>query len=74
MGKAETNVDENRNMEKCNIQVASIHQIEEGNEKELCAWNLEQIKEESTHDCGTEMGKRKLRRKLQKGLRQKLKR
>ena len=31
-------------MEKCNLQVASIHQIEEGNEKELCAQNLEQIK------------------------------
>ena len=56
MGKAEKNVDKDRNMEKCNLQVASIHQIEEGNEKELCARNLEQIKEECTHDSGTDMG------------------
>ena len=57
MGKAEMSVDGDSNMEKCNLQVASIHQIEEGNEKELCQCNLEQIKEESTHDGGTEMGK-----------------
>ena len=57
MGKAETSVDGDSNMEKCNLQVASIHQIEEGNEKGLCQRNLEQMKEESTHDSGTEMGK-----------------
>ena len=57
MGKAETSVDGDSNMEKCNLQVASIHQIEEGNEKGLCQCNLEQMKEESTHDSGTEMGK-----------------
>ena len=42
-------------VEECNLQVASTHQIEEGNEKELCQRNLEQIKEESTHDDGTEV-------------------
>ena len=57
MGKAEMSVGGDSNMEKCNLQVASIHQIEEGNKKELCQHNLEKIKEESTHDGGTEMGK-----------------
>ena len=56
ISKAEMSVDGDSNMEKCNLQVASIHQIEEGNEKELCQHNLEKMKEESTHDSGTEMG------------------
>ena len=33
MGKAEMSVDRDSNMEKCNLQVASIHQIEEGKRK-----------------------------------------
>ena len=53
MGTAETNIVRDSNVEQCNLQVASTHQIEEGNEKELCQHNLEQIKEESTHDDGT---------------------
>ena len=55
MGTAERSVVRDSNVEECNLQVASTHQIEEGNEKELCQRNLEQIKEESTHDDGTEV-------------------
>ena len=55
MDMAERSVVRDNNVEECNLQVASTHQIEEGNEKELCQRNLEQIKEESTHDNGTEV-------------------
>ena len=55
MGTAERSVVGDSNVEECNLQVAPTHQIEEGNEKELCQRNLEQIKEESTHDDGTEV-------------------
>ena len=55
MDMAERSVVRDINVEECNLQVASTHQIEEGNEKELCQHNLEQIKEESTHDDGTEV-------------------
>ena len=55
MDMAERSVVRDRNVEECNLQVASTLQIEEGNEKELCQCNLEQIKEESTHDDGTEV-------------------
>ena len=55
MGTAERSVVGDSNVEEYNLQVASTHQIEEGNEKELCQCNLEQIKEESTHDDGTEV-------------------
>ena len=55
MDTAERSVVGDSNVEECNLQVASTHQIEEGNEKELCQRNLEQIKEESTHDDGTEV-------------------
>ena len=52
---AERSIVGDSNVEECNLQVASTHQIEEGNKKELCQCNLEQIKEESTHDDGTEV-------------------
>ena len=55
MGTAERSIVGDSNVEECNLQVASTHQIEEGNKKELCQCNLEQIKEESTHDDGTEV-------------------
>ena len=55
MDMAERSVVGDSNVEECNLQVASTLQIEEGNEKELCQRNLEQIKEESTHDDGTEV-------------------
>ena len=55
MGTAERSIVRDSNVEECNLQVASTHQIEEGNEKELCQHNLEQIKEESTHDNSTEV-------------------
>ena len=55
MGTAERSIVGDSNVEECNLQVASTHQIEEGNEKELCQHNLEQSKEESTHDNGTEV-------------------
>ena len=55
MDMAERSVVGDSNVEECNLQVASTLQIEEGNEKELCQCNLEQIKEESTHDDGTEV-------------------
>ena len=55
MDMAERSIVGDSNVEECNLQVASTHQIEEGNEKELCQHNLEQIKEESTHDDGTEV-------------------
>ena len=63
MGKAEMSVDGDSNMEKCNLQVATVNQMEEV-----------QIKKECTHNDRTELVKRKLRQKLQKGLWQKLKR
>ena len=55
MGMVERSIVGDSNVEECNLQVASTHQIEEGNKKELCQRNLEQIKEESTHDDGTEV-------------------
>ena len=55
MGTAERSIVGDSNVEERNLQVASTHQIEEGNEKELCQRNLGQIKEESTHDDGTEV-------------------
>ena len=55
MDTAERSIVGDSNVEECNLQVASTHQIEEGNKKELCQCNLEQIKEESTHDDGTEV-------------------
>ena len=55
MDMVERSIVGDSNVEECNLQVASTHQIEEGNEKELCQCNLEQIKEESTHDNGTEV-------------------
>ena len=55
MDTAERSVVGDSNVEECNLQVASTLQIEEGNKKELCQCNLEQIKEESTHDNGTEV-------------------
>ena len=55
MDTAERSVVRDSNVEECNLQVASTLQIEEGNKKELCQRNLEQIKEESTHDDGTEV-------------------
>ena len=55
MGTAERSIVRDSNVEECNLQVASTHQIEEGDKKELCQRNLEQIKEESTHDDGTEV-------------------
>ena len=55
MDMAERSVVGDSNVEQCNLQVASTLQIEEGNKKELCQCNLEQIKEESTHDNGTEV-------------------
>ena len=55
MDTAERSIVRDSNVEECNLQVASTHQIEEGNKKELCQRNLEQIKEESTHDDGTEV-------------------
>ena len=55
MDMAERSVVGDSNVEECNLQVASTLQIEEGNKKELCQRNLEQIKEESTHDDGTEV-------------------
>ena len=55
MDTAERSVVRDSNVEECNLQVASTLQIEEGNKKELCQCNLEQIKEESTHDDGTEV-------------------
>ena len=50
MDTAERSVVGDSNVEECNLQVASTHQIEEGSEKELCQRNLE-----STHDDGTEV-------------------
>ena len=55
MDMAERSIVRDSNVEECNLQVASTHQIEEGNKKELCQRNLEQIKKESTHDDGTEV-------------------
>ena len=57
MGTAEMSIVGDSNVEQCNLQVASTHQIEEGNDKELCQRNLEQIKEESTHDDDTKLDK-----------------
>ena len=55
MDMAERSVVGDSNVEQCNLQVASTLQMEEGNKKELCQHNLEQIKEESTHDNRTEV-------------------
>ena len=55
MDTAERSVVGDRNVEECNLQVASTLQIEEGNKKELCQRNSEQVKEESTHYNGTEV-------------------
>ena len=44
MDTAERSVVRDSNVEECNLQVASTLQIEEGNKKELCQCNLEQIK------------------------------
>ena len=50
MGTAETSIVGNSNVEQCNLQVASTHQTEEGNDKELYQRNLEQIEDDIVTD------------------------
>ena len=49
MSKTEMSVDGDSNMEKCNLQVTTINQMEEV-----------QIKKECTHNDSTESGKEKI--------------
>ena len=57
MGKAEMSVDADSNMEKCNLQVATINQMEEV-----------QIKKECTHNDSTESGKEKIETEVKEGI------
>ena len=57
MGKTETSVDGDSNMEKCNLQVATINQMEEV-----------QIKKECTHNNSTESGKEKIETEVTEGI------
>ena len=50
MGTAETSIVGDSNVEQCNLQVASTHQTEEGNDKELYQRNLEQIEDDIVTD------------------------
>ena len=56
-GKAEMSVDKDSNMEKCNLQVATINQMEEV-----------QIKKECTHNNSTELGKEKIEMEVTEGI------